>query len=63
MKKFIKYKWPDEVIHALGDMGMIAPGIIQKQSYRLIEKSQSFILNVDSSKDVCYPLFHPCLHL
>ena len=21
MKKFIKYKWPDEVIHALGDMG------------------------------------------
>lgn len=36
MKKFIKYQWPDEVIHALGDMGMIAPGIIQKQSYRLI---------------------------
>ena len=49
MKKYIKYAWPDEVIHALGDMGMIAPGIVQKQSYRLIEKSQSFILNVDST--------------
>ena len=61
MKKFIKYKWPDEVIHALGDMGMIAPGIIQKQSYRLIEKSQSFILNVDSSKDRLLSIIPPLL--
>ena len=61
MKKFIKYKWPDEVIHALGDMGMIAPGIIQKKSYRLIEKSQSFILNVDSSKDRLLSIIPPLL--
>ena len=32
MKKFIKYKWPDEVIHALGDMGMIAPGRVNHLS-------------------------------
>ena len=61
MKKFIKYKWPVEVIHALGDMGMIAPGIIQKKSYRLIEKSQSFILNVDSSKDRLLSIIPPLL--
>ena len=54
MKKYIKYAWPDEVIHALGDMGMIAPGIVQKQSYRLIEKSQSFILNIDSKKGLIF---------
>lgn len=61
MKKFIKYTWPDEVIHALGDMGMIAPGLIQKQSYRLIEKNQSFILNVDSSKDRLLSIIPPML--
>lgn len=61
MKKFIKYTWPDEVIHALGDMGMIAPGFIQKQSYRLIEKNQSFILNVDSSKDRLLSIIPPIL--
>ena len=43
MKKYIKYAWPDEVIHALGDMGMIAPGIVQKQSYRLIQKTVSYL--------------------
>lgn len=61
MKKYIKYAWPDEVIHALGDMGMIAPGIVQKQSYRLIEKSQSFILNIDSTKDRLLSIIPPLL--
>ena len=38
MKKFIKYKWPDEVIHALGDMGMIAPGIIRRNRIDLLRR-------------------------
>lgn len=61
MKKYSKYAWPDEVMHALNDMGMIAPGAIQQQAYRLIEKRQSFILNIDSRKDRLLSIIPPLL--
>lgn len=61
MKKYIQYSWPDEVSHALGDMGMIAPGDLQKQSYRLIKSRKSFILNTDCSQDRLLSIIPPLL--
>lgn len=61
MKKYIKYNWPDEVIHALGDMGMIAPGILQEKSYHYIKKKKDYALITDSSKDRLISLIPPML--
>lgn len=61
MKKYIKYNWPDEVIHALGDMGMIAPGVLQEKSYHYIKKKKDYALTTDSSKDRLISLIPPML--
>lgn len=61
MKKYIKYNWPDEVIHALSDMGMISPGPIQEKSYHNIKKKRDYALTIDSSLDRLISLIPPML--
>ena len=63
MKKYIKYNWPDEVIHALGDMGMIAPGMLQEKSYYYIKKKKDYALTLNTSEDRLISLIPPMLAL